>query len=128
MPHIADGHHSKRDWLRETFGIEKIPSEATLSRVLSITDAKAVIACVVSWMKVFCFVTTLRRIAKVNFSPAHASLYSNQSSNLTRSNINVILYPKRREGGYRDGKEIHSKPVKGRADIGSGQTSVLNIF
>ena len=49
---ICEYGHSKRDWLRETFGIEKIPSEATLSRVLSMIDAKAVVDCVVDCMKV----------------------------------------------------------------------------
>ena len=48
---ICEYGHSKRRWLRKTFGIEKIPSAPTLCRILSMVDASAVVDCVVACMK-----------------------------------------------------------------------------
>lgn len=41
----------KREWFREVFGIERIPSDSTLSRVLSLLNPDIVIDCVVELMK-----------------------------------------------------------------------------
>jgi predicted transposase YbfD/YdcC len=48
---ICEYGHSKHRWLRKTFGIEKIPSTATLCRIMSMVEASAVVDCVVACMK-----------------------------------------------------------------------------
>jgi len=41
----------KREWFKKIFGIERFPSDSTLSRVLSLLDPDVVIDCVVDLMK-----------------------------------------------------------------------------
>ena len=51
LEEICEYGKSKRQWLAETFGICRIPSPATLCRILDMTDAEAVTDCVVEMMK-----------------------------------------------------------------------------
>jgi predicted transposase YbfD/YdcC len=48
---IEEYGKSKRAWLKEVFGIERIPSDSTLSRVLNLIDPDVVVDCVVEMMK-----------------------------------------------------------------------------
>ena len=51
LEEISEYGRSKAEWLRETFGIERTPSDSTLCRVLSMVDANAVVDCIVEMMK-----------------------------------------------------------------------------
>lgn len=51
LEEISEYGRSKKAWLRETFGITRIASDSTLSRVLSMVNAEAVVSCVVEMMK-----------------------------------------------------------------------------
>jgi predicted transposase YbfD/YdcC len=48
---IEEYGKSKRAWLKEVFGIERIPSDSTLSRVLNLVNPDIVVECVVEMMK-----------------------------------------------------------------------------
>jgi len=48
---IEEYGKSKRVWLKEVFGIERIPSDSTLSRVLNLVNPDIVVDCVVEMMK-----------------------------------------------------------------------------
>jgi hypothetical protein len=48
---IEEYGKSKHAWLKEVFGIERIPSDSTISRVLNLVDATVVVDCVVELMK-----------------------------------------------------------------------------
>jgi predicted transposase YbfD/YdcC len=51
LEEIEEYGKSKRAWLKEVFGIERIPSDSTLSRVLSLVNPDVVTACVIEMMK-----------------------------------------------------------------------------
>jgi hypothetical protein len=48
---IEEYGKSKRVWLKEVFGIERIPSDSTLSRALNLINPDVVVDCVVETMK-----------------------------------------------------------------------------
>jgi len=48
---IEEYGKNKRGWLSEVFGIERIPSDSTLSRVLNMLNPDTVVNCVVEMMK-----------------------------------------------------------------------------
>jgi predicted transposase YbfD/YdcC len=48
---IEEYGKSKREWLKEVFGIERVPSDSTLSRVLNMLNPETVVNCVVEMMK-----------------------------------------------------------------------------
>jgi Transposase len=51
LEEIEEYGKEKREWLKEVFGIERIPSDSTLSRILSLLDPDIVVNCVVAMMK-----------------------------------------------------------------------------
>ncbi len=51
LEYIEEYGKKKRAWLKEVFGIERVPSDSTLSRVLSMVDPDLVTACVIEMMK-----------------------------------------------------------------------------
>ena len=51
LEEIEEYGKEKREWLKEVFGIERIPSDSTLSRVLSLLNPDIVVNCVVEMMK-----------------------------------------------------------------------------
>ena len=48
---IEEYGKNKRDWLKEVLGIERTPSDSTLSRVLNLVNPDVVVNCVVEMMK-----------------------------------------------------------------------------
>lgn len=48
---IEEYGKNERAWLKEVFGIERIPSDSTISRVLNVVDAHVVVDCVIAMMK-----------------------------------------------------------------------------
>jgi len=48
---IEEYGKNKREWLKEVFGIERIPSDSTLSRVLNMLNPDVIVDCVVEMMK-----------------------------------------------------------------------------
>jgi hypothetical protein len=48
---IEEYGNSKKDWLKEVFGIERIPSDSTLCRVLNLVNPDVVVSCIVEMMK-----------------------------------------------------------------------------
>ena len=51
LEEIEEYGKEKREWLKKVFGIERIPSDSTLSRVLSLLNPDIVVNCVVEMMK-----------------------------------------------------------------------------
>jgi 5'(3')-deoxyribonucleotidase len=47
---IEEYGKNKQEWLKETFGIEKIPSDSTICRLLNLVKADVVVDCVVDIM------------------------------------------------------------------------------
>lgn len=47
LEEIEEYGKEKREWLKKVFGIERIPSDSTLSRVLSLLNPDIVVNCVV---------------------------------------------------------------------------------
>lgn len=51
LEEIEEYGKSKRAWLKEVFGIERIPSDSTLSRVMNLMNPDIIVDCVVGMMK-----------------------------------------------------------------------------